>query len=553
MQRRAGVDRDRVAQRGPAGAGHQLAGLRDVLRRRAADDRSPVVAADAQRFRRQAQLLRSARLVDQHRARGADHGDLVAAVIAVHGHHPPYAQQPGRLRDHPAERPVVDADDLPDGAGRIGQRPEQVHHRLDAELLPHRRGVAHGAVVGRSEQKGEPGPGQQLGGGRRVEVGADAQRGVEVGAAALAGEGAVAVLGDAGAGSAGDQRGHRRDVEAAGAGPAGAARVQEIARRRQRRLLAPQDRRAAGDLGRGVSLGVQRHQEAGDLRGVEVAVGQLLHELGGLLLRQVGAGRHPVQQPRHVERFAFVVEKVRQQSPPMIGSDRFRVKLHALHDAPFMPDAHDLAVRRPGGDGEPVRHRLRVEHQRMVAGEDRRRRYAAKHAAPVGGYRVGLAVHDRLRLDDTPSEGGADRLMAQADAQDRDLAGEPPDRRQAHAGLLRAARAGRDDDPRRPQRGDPVDVDPVVAVHADLLIGELRQVLEQVVGKRVVVVDQHVHQSVTPSALTSARSFSSVSSNSRSGDESYTTPAPACSTIVPSFLRPQRMAMQVSREPSGST
>ena len=237
----------------------------------------------------------------------------------------------------------------------------------------------------------------------------------------------------------------------------------------------------------------------------------------------------------------------------MIGSDRFRMKLHAFHDVPFMPDAHDLAVPRPGGDDEPVRHRLRVDHQRMVAGEDRRRRYPAEHAASVRGYRIGLAVHDRLCLDDTPSEGGADRLVSQAHPQDRDLAGEPANRLQAHARVLRPARAGRDDDPRRPQRRDPVHVDPVVAEHADLLGGDLRKVLEQVVGKRVVVVDQDIHQSLTPSALTSARSFSSVSSSSRSGDESKTTPAPACSTITPSFFRPQRMAMQVSREPSGST
>ena len=520
MQRGAGVDGDRVAQRRPAPAGHQLARRRDVLLRRAAGDRSGLVAADAQLFRRQPELGRLARLVDEHRIGGAGHRDLVATVVTVHGHHPPHAQQPRRLRHHPAEGAVVDADHLVGGAGGIGQRPQQVHHGLDAQLLPHGRGVAHGAVIGGREQEREAGRGQELGGGRRAEVGADAQRRVEVGAAALAGERPVAVLGHPGAGRAGHQRRHRRDVEAADAGPAGAAGVQEVARDLQRRLLAPQDRNAPGDLRRGIALGVQRHQEAGDLRRVEVAVGQLLHERGGLLLRQVGAGRHRVQQPRHVQRFALVVQKVRQQSPPGRGRDRFRVKLHALHDVPFMPDAHDLAIRRSRGHREPRRHRIRVDHQRMIAGEHRRRRYAAEHAAPVRGYRIGLAVYDRLRLDDAPSEGGADRLVSQADPEDRDLAGEPADRLQADAGVLRPARAGRDDDALGRKRRDPVRVDPVVAEHADLLVGDLRQVLEQVVGKRVVVVDQDVHQSSTPSARTSAPSFSSVSSSSRSGDES---------------------------------
>src|SRR5207245_10445192 len=68
---------------------------------------------------------------------------------------------------------------------------------------------------------------------------------------------------------------------------------------------------------------------------------------------------------------------------------------------------------------------------------------------------------------------------------------------------------------------------------------ELGQVLDKVVGEGVVVVDDgearvaHRISSAISTALNIAPAFSSVSSNSRSGFESATTPAPACTNTSP--------------------
>ncbi|AFK18392.1 hypothetical protein HFX_0668 [Haloferax mediterranei ATCC 33500] len=113
-------------------------------------------------------------------------------------------------------------------------------------------------------------------------------------------------------------------------------------------------------------------------------------------------------------------------------------------------------------------------------------------------------------------------------------------------GVGRCSRAGRDDDAIRVDVTDIIGRKRVVAVD-DHVVGELAHVLHEIVGERVVVVDDEDagHWSVstdwsasTPTvifaqspsasliAVTRARAFASVSSYSRSGSESWTMPAP---------------------------
>src|SRR5262249_40911444 len=102
--------------------------------------------------------------------------------------------------------------------------------------------------------------------------------------------------------------------------------------------------------------------------------------------------------------------------------------------------------------------------------------------------------------------------------------------------LVGRARPGRDDDAPRGQRRHFGDGERVVALDAHLR-AQLAQVLRQVVGERIVVVDeqQHVFYLIVllvgramASARTTARALFTVSSNSASGSESATMPAPAC-------------------------
>ena len=99
-----------------------------------------------------------------------------------------------------------------------------------------------------------------------------------------------------------------------------------------------------------------------------------------------------------------------------------------------------------------------------------------------------LAVHEVGGRNHLAAVGLADALIAQADAEDRDLAGQLVERRQGDAAVFGAARPGGDEDGVGPLRPDALHVDGVVA--EDEGIGpELAQLLDQVVDEGVVVVD----------------------------------------------------------------
>ena len=100
------------------------------------------------------------------------------------------------------------------------------------------------------------------------DVDRDAERLEHVGAAALRGEGAVAVLRDPHAGARREQRGRRRDVERVDRAAAGAAGVDEIVRTvgRQVNHRAAERVRRAGDFVRRLALHAQADEQRRDLR-----------------------------------------------------------------------------------------------------------------------------------------------------------------------------------------------------------------------------------------------------------------------------------------------
>jgi hypothetical protein len=82
--------------------------------------------------------------------------------------------------------------------------------------------------------------------------------------------------------------------------------------------------------------------------------------------------------------------------------------------------------------------------------------------------------------------------VSEANTQDWNFAREMADQLDADAGFVRGAGAGRDDDSIGLQSFDIIDSELVVA--ADLDIGtQFAQVLDKVVGKRVVVVEDEDH------------------------------------------------------------
>src|SRR6266851_8566491 len=158
--------------------------------------------------------------------------------------------------------------------------------------------------------------------------------------------------------------------------------------------------------------------------------------------------------------------------------------------------------------------------------------------------------------------------MTQADAEDGYGWAQRADKVDGDARVARDARTRRNDDEIRRNVTDPVDGDGVVA--DDRYVGaQLAQVLVQVVGKAVVVIDQqHARRAhATTSSFTadgarpSMRSASATADNtalallsvswySVGGSESATMPAPAWIWATPSLRTRVRIVMAVSRSPS---
>src|SRR4030095_16694853 len=102
------------------------------------------------------------------------------------------------------------------------------------------------------------------------------------------------------------------------------------------------------------------------------------------------------------------------------------------------------------------------------------------------------------------------------------------------------------------ERGALAEPDLVVAPHADVR-AQLREVLHEVVGEGVVVVDhqdaRHHSCSAMRSAWTAERALLTHSRCSASGSESATMPAPACTKARPSRITTVRIAIAVSMPP----
>ena len=101
---------------------------------------------------------------------------------------------------------------------------------------------------------------------------------------------------------------------------------------------------------------------------------------------------------------------------------------------------------------------------------------------------IGLAVHDTGGAHDLAAEGLADGLMAEAHAEDGQATGEMADHVQGDPGLVRRVRPRRQADPIGRKSLDAGQIDGIVAHGVDIFT-EFAEILDEVVGERVVVVD----------------------------------------------------------------
>ena len=192
-------------------------------------------------------------------------GELVNAVAAVDNPGFGRAERSERFGHGPRPLGGEDAEYLELRTRRIGERAEQVEDGADAELGPHGRDMAHGAVMGAGEHEGDTGA---------IEAGLEfalvgfkvhAERFEHVGRAGLGRHGPVTMLGDAATRSGDDERAGGGRVEALPWQAARAACIKYRALDMHLAGMLAHDARACGQLGGRLAAHREASQESADL------------------------------------------------------------------------------------------------------------------------------------------------------------------------------------------------------------------------------------------------------------------------------------------------
>src|SRR6202035_4682725 len=187
------------------------------------------------------------------------------------------------------------------------------------------------------------------------------------------------------------------------------------------------------------------------------------------------------------------IEKVLQQQMAVLRRDALGMELHAVHRQLRMSKPHHHAVVGIGGHGELARHARSLDHQRVIARRLERRVDAAKNSGAVVADLRQLAVHLGRCAHHLATKSVADRLVAEADAEDRDFRRSLRDQAEADAGLLVRAAARREHDGVGIGGDDGSARHLVVAMHLDLR-PQFTEIVHQVEGEAVVVVDEANHR-----------------------------------------------------------
>ncbi len=172
---------------------------------------------------------------------------------------------------------------------RIGERPEEIEHGAYSERTTHWRQRFHRGVKIRREQESEARGFEATYRGAFIERHLESQLFDEVGAAAAAGHGAVAMLDHGQAAGCREQRGAGGQVQAPRRVAASTHDIDGIKSGGQCGLAGqvPHRTREASNLGSRHALGTQCRQERAGHRGGEIGLGQGTEQFGRLRLGEV--------------------------------------------------------------------------------------------------------------------------------------------------------------------------------------------------------------------------------------------------------------------------
>src|SRR5579871_5874195 len=150
---------------------------------------------------------------------------------------------------------------------------------------------------------------------------------------------------------------------------------------------------------------------------------------------------------------------------------------------------HDEPVFGLRAHLELIRRGLALDDERVIARRLERAVQAAKDALSVVGDAGNLAVHRLTGAHDLAAEGLSDRLMAEADAENRGGFARSPHEVEADACLIRRAWARREHDRLGSLRQRLLHADLVVAPDRHLR-AELAEIVHEVEREAVIIVDE---------------------------------------------------------------
>ena len=191
-------------------------------------------------------------------------------------------------------------------------------------------------------------------------------------------------------------------------------------------------------------------------------------------------------------------QEVAEEFLAVFGEDAFGMELDAPNGEFPVTQSHDFALVGFGGDLQAIGKAIAIHDERMVASSREGVGNILKEFPAVVFYRGSFTVHHAVVDFDLRLERMSDALVSQADAQDGQNARPSLDDGVGLPRHFRRAGARRNQNPFQVQGLQLGQVDFVVA-HDGHLGAHFAQVLHQVVGKRIVVVDDQHHAQTGPS------------------------------------------------------
>jgi hypothetical protein len=193
--------------------------------------------------------------------------------------------------------------------------------------------------------------------------------------------------------------------------------------------------------------------------------------------------------PRHLHEILNNLDAI-------LGEHGLRVELHALDGKRLMAHPHNLSVVVCGGSyDESRRQTFPGDHKGVVTRCSKGIWHAFEQPFAIVAYHRGLAVHDAARPRYHAPSNLTNRLMAEADPKDGGLttAAEGETHHvETDSTSIRCARSWREHNCLGRQLSDLRNRDFIVAFD-NHCFAKLPQVLNEVIGKAVVVVDNENH------------------------------------------------------------